>query len=86
MLQAPVIDSHAQQHEKSSRSRPRRLLDQKRIRRSVALLGHNRRSAEDHDQAAEYQKECDCEEPAIDTDALSHGLRDSRGETEQREL
>ena len=73
MLVAAVIDLHGDHHGQNSGRRPDHLPQQKEVAGAVALLRHDGRGAEHHDQPDEDQEQGDREQPAIDTDALCHG-------------
>ena len=67
-----VIDAHQQGHGHQAKNRPTDLSAHKGIRRTIAILGHDRGRAEDHQQADEDQQDGHAEEPFVDSYALCH--------------
>ena len=72
MLQPLVIHLHRQNHRGESRHRKHQLLQQEFVSRSEPLLGHHRRSAEDHHQPDKHQDRSHGKHPAIDANPLRH--------------
>ncbi len=73
MLVAAVVDLHGHHHGYNPGGRPSHLPEQEVVARPVALLGHDRRSAEYHHQSQEYQDQGDGKQPAVDANTLGHG-------------
>ena len=71
-VELAVIDAHQQGHGQQPEDRRYGLRPHKGIGRTITVLGHDRGSAKDHQQADEDQQDGHAVEPFVDPYALCH--------------